>query len=435
MQVSVEQPSPLVRKLTVSVPAEQLESQVSQRLRDLARTVRLKGFRPGKVPAKVIEQRFGAQVRGEAVSEVIRESFNEALRKENLRPVLPPSIETTGVPSDGEFRYVATFEVMPQVPRIDVSGLKVKRPTASVEESDVDQMIETLRMQRRQWVPVERPAQAKDMVLFESHVVVDGTRYPAEGEERSGTVIGSGAVFEQIETRLEGLSAGDTTEFEIQFPENHQLDALKGKAGTMHLKVIRVSEARLPELDEAFMASFGITEGGLETFRKEVRANLERELKGALMHRLKLDVVKKLLELHPDLELPAGLVDAELQALVAQAREQAKQRGQKDVQIEPESLRPMARQRVAAAVLLGELARQNQIRLDQDRLNEMLATIASTYEDPMQVIELYRNDPQLMRGLESRVIEDQVIDWIADHSDLTVEQLTFAEVMRPAGAA
>ena len=286
MQVSVEHTSNLVRKLTVSLPAEKIESQVSQRLRELSRNVRLKGFRPGKVPPKVIEQRFGAQVRNEAVSEVIRESFGEALRQEKLRPALPPSIETSGKPSGEEFQYVATFEVMPEVAAIDVSKLKVKRPTASVEDADIDQMIETLRLQRRQWKPVERAAKAGDMVLFESHVEVDGKRYPAEGEERSGTVIGSAAVFPEIEAKLEGLAADGTVDFEMSFPEQHGVAELAGKQGRMHVKVIRVSESLLPEIDAGFIASFGIAEGDVETFRKEVRANLERELKGALMQRL-----------------------------------------------------------------------------------------------------------------------------------------------------
>ena len=434
MQVSVEHPSNLVRKLTVSLPAERIESQVSERLRELSRNVRLKGFRPGKVPAKVIEQRFGAQVRNEAVSEVIRESFGEALRQEKLRPATSPSIETSGQASGEEFRYVATFEVMPEIAAIDVSKLKVKRPTASVEDSDIDHMIETLRMQRQQWLPVERAAKSGDMVLFESHVDLQDGRVPAEGEDRSGTVIGSGAIFPEVEAKLEGLSANESSSFEITFPEKHPVAALAGKHGTMHVKLVRVSESKLPDVDDAFIASFGISEGGMETFRKEVRANLERELKGALMQKLKFDVVQKLLEQHADLELPQALIDAEAQAMLQQAQRQAEQQGRKNARIDPESVRPAARQRVAAAVLLGELARQNEIRLDRNRLNEMMASIASTYEDPMQVIELYRNDAQLMQGLESRVIEDQVIDWIADHSDLTVETLSFTEVMRPGNA-
>lgn len=434
MQVSVEHVSKLERKLTVSVPSDKLESQINERLRDMSRTVRLNGFRRGKVPASVIEQRFGAQVRNDALSAVVGESFNAALKQENLRPAVPPSIETLGKPENGELRFVATFEVMPEIGQIDVSSLKVQRPTASVEDADIEQMIDTLRMQRRTWTPVERAAKEGDLVMFESFVSVDGTRVPAEGVERSGTVLGSKAVLGEIEDRLVGHAAGETFEFEISFPETHSAATLAGKTGTMSLTVVRVSEGTLPALDDAFMASFGISEGGIDNFRKEVRANLERELKGALMARLKSDVVNKLLQAHADLELPSRMIQAEARGLANQAEQQARQRGQKDVKVAIEAVLPMAKQRVAAAILLGELARQNQIKLDPARLNEMMAAIASTYEDPMQVVEMYRNDQQLMQGLENRVIEDQLIDWIADHADLTVQTLTFAEVMRPANA-
>ena len=202
----------------------------------------------------------------------------------------------------------------------------------------------------------------------------------------------------------------------------------------MHVKASRVSEPVLPDVDDAFMASFGVAEGGVEKFREEVRANLERELKGALMARLKNDVVNKLLEKYSDVELPKRMIEAEASGLANQAEQRAKQQGQKDAKASPEAFMSVAKQRVAAAVLLGELARQNQISLDQSRVAEMMASIASTYEDPQQVFDLYRSDAQLMRGLENRVIEDQVIDWIADHADLSEEALSFAEVMRPQNA-
>jgi len=431
MHVSVETLGTLQRKVTVSVPAERLEAQIRDRLRELSRSVRLKGFRPGKVPPKVIEQRFGAQVRNEAVGELIRDSFGEAVRQENLRPAVAPSIETTGAAEAGEFRYVATFDVMPEIGTIDVSGLKVQRPTASVEEADVDAMIDTLRQQRRTWDPVERPAQAGDLVLFESVAVAEGRRIPAEGVERSGTVLGSGAIFAEIEQRLIGLSTGIESEFDVAFPADYRVSDLAGQTAKMTVKPIRISEGVLPALDDAFMASFGVMEGGIEGFRREVRANLERELRGALMARLKADVASKLVAAHSELEFPQQMIEAEARGLAAQAEQQAKSQGQKDAKVDPQSLLPMARNRVAAAVLLGELARQNEIRLDRNRANEMLASIASTYENPMEVIELYRKDPQMMQSLESRVIEDQLIDWIADHADLTVQTLSFAEVMRP----
>ncbi|MFA5684193.1 MAG: trigger factor [Lysobacteraceae bacterium] len=434
MHVSVESLGSLQRKMTVSVPAEQLESQIRTRLGELSRSVRIKGFRPGKVPPKVIEQRFGAQVRNEAVGELIRNSFGEAVRQENLRPAVAPAIETSGAAEDGQFRYVATFDVMPEIGTIDVSGLKVSRPVATVEDSDVDAMIETLRQQRRSLHEVERAAQAGDMVLFESFAEVDGQRHPAEGMERSGAVLGSGAMFKDIEDGLVGLAKGAEKTLDISFPDNYRDAALAGRAARVTVKPVRISEAVLPEVDEAFMASFGVTEGGVDGFRREVRANLERELRGALMARLKGDVASKLVEAHSHLEFPRQMVEAEARALAEQAARQAQNQGNKDAQADPAPFMEMARHRVAATVLLGELARQNDIKLDRERLNEMLATIASTYENPMEVIELYGRDPQMMQSLEGRVIEDQLIDWIADHAELTVQTLSFAEAVRPGGA-
>lgn len=436
MQVSIETVGTLGRKLTVSVPSDQLETTIRQRLGELSRTVHLKGFRPGKVPGKVIEQRYGRQVRSEAVGDLIQRSFNEAVQKENLRPAVQPQIETSGQPEDGQFKYVATFEVMPEIGTIDVSALKITRPVAEVADADIDRMIETLRQQRRSWEDVQRAGQKGDLVMFESVATVDSGRIPAEGVDRSGTVLGSGGILVELEDQLVGLSAGDSKDVEVTFPADYRNPALAGRAAKIAVKVVRVSESRLPELDEAFFTAFGIPGGGAERFRAEVRSNLERELKGALMVRLKNDVIAKLLAAHPDLEMPSRMIEAEARGLARQAAEQARSQGQKvpeNVSIEP--FLPSARQRVTAAVLLGELARQNNIRLDPARLQEMMQLIASTYEEPEQVIELYRKDPQLLDGLRSRVIEDQVIDWIADHADASTTKLSFEDVMNPGAAA
>ncbi|SDD08796.1 trigger factor [Aquimonas voraii] len=434
MQVSVENVGKLERKLTVRLPAEGLQSQVATRLRELGRTVRLAGFRPGKVPAKVIEQRFGAQVRAEALGEVIRRGFSEAVEQEKLRPAVAPNIEATSTGEDGEVAFIATFEVMPEIGTIDVSGLKIEKPVSSVEEADVDRMIETLRMQRRTWNPVERAAAAGDMVMFESSATTDAGRVPAEGVERAGTIIGSGAILPALEEKLIGLAAGQEGEFEVEFPAEYRAAALAGKTAKMSVKLVRVSEPKLPEIDADFIRSFGVAEADVDSFRREVRANLERELKGALMARLKTQVVEKMLAAHADLELPSRMIESEAQALARQAEQQAAQQGNLGAKADPAQFMDTAKRRVAAAVLLGELARQNEIRLDARRLTETLNLIASTYEDPSEVVELYRREPQLMQGLQSRVIEDQVIDWIADHADLTEQKLDFQDVMRPMAA-
>jgi trigger factor len=434
MQVSVENLGKLERKLTIRIPAEQYETQVKTRLAEVARGARLKGFRPGKIPPKVIEQRYGSQVRGEAISELIRNSFNEAVGQQNLRPAMAPEIDTTGQPTDGQIEYTAKFEVLPEVGNVDVSTLTIHKPTASVADADVDAMIETLRQQRREFTPVERAAQVGDMVLFE--YVAQGSdqggnfRHPAEGVDRVGTILGSGAMTAAVEEALSGKLVGEPVQAQVTFPNDFRVAALAGRSAQVEAKIIRIQESKLPEVDEAFVSAFGITEGGVEKFRADVRANLERELKGMLSQRLKNEVVTKLVAAHADLELPQGMIDREAEALAQQAAEQARQQGQ--VAPGAEAFAGMARRRVAAGVLVGELAQRNNIRLDNRRVMETLASFASTYEEPERVVELYQRDPQLMGGLQSRVMEDQVADWIAEHAIVVEQPLSFSEAMRPA---
>jgi trigger factor len=431
MQVSLENTNSLERRMTVSVPADRLEGVIDGRLREIARTANLKGFRPGKVPTKVIEQRFGAQVRSEAFGELIRESFDEAVRQEKLLPAGNPDIQAEPNGGDGEIRYTATFEVVPDFGAIDVAALKFDRVTAVVEESDVDAMLETLRQQRRGWNPVERAAQDGDLVRVETATQTADERLPPEGVEEGATVLGSKVMYPELESRLAGMSAGDSIEVELSFPDNWRVASLAGKPAKVALKVVQVSEPVVPELDESFVKSFGIKSGKLDVFRKEVRANLERELKGTLMNRLRAEVAEKLVGAFSHVQMPGRLVEAEARSLAANTAEQARQQGVTEVTESPAPFLEPARQRVAAGLLVGEIARQNGLSLDQARLRETMQLIASTYEDPQQVIELYRNDPNLMRNLQNRVMEEQVIDWIAERADATEQALSFADVMRP----
>jgi len=317
MQVSIENVGKLERKLTVRIPAGDYESQVKARLAEVARSVRLKGFRPGKIPAKVIEQRFGSQVRGEAISELIRTTFQEAVGQQNLRPAMAPEITTSGQPAEGQIEYTATFEVLPDVGPVDVAKLAISKPMADVSDVDVDAMIETLRQQRRTWHPVERPIQNGDMALFEYSAQAGGVRHPAEGTDRSGTIVGSGAMTAELEQQLVGRSVGDPFTFDMTFPANFRVAALAGNPATVEVRVSRVQESRLPEVDDEFITMFGIKDGGMDKFRADVRANLERELKGVLLGRLKNDVVQKLVDAYPDLDLPQRLVDSEAKAFIS----------------------------------------------------------------------------------------------------------------------
>ncbi len=423
MQVSIENFGSLGRKLTVRLPAQRLEDRVRSRLTELSRTARIKGFRPGKVPAKVIEQRFGGQVRNEALSDMIGSSFQEAIAQEKLRPAMQPSIATTGRPENGEIEYTATFEVLPEIGKLDVSTLEIAKPVASVTDADIDQMIETLRLQRRTWAQVERAAREGDMVLFEYSAQGDGFRHPESGMDRVGAILGSGAYARDLEEKIVGRSAGETFKAHVDFPQTARTPALAGKSADVEVHLVRVQEAALPAIDDAFVASFGVKEGGMQRFREDVRANLERELKGVLMSRLKADALDKLVSAHPELEIPQGLIEAE-------ARQLAQQAGAQSAEAVAD-YHAAARRRVGAGLLIAELAKQNQIRLEAQRVREALTMIASTYEEPQQVIELYSRDPQLMNALQNRVMEDQVVEWLAEHAKCSEQSLSFNDVMRP----
>lgn len=431
MQVSLENTSNLERRMTVSLPAERLSGAIDSRLRNVAPTVNLKGFRRGKVPAKVIKQRYGAQIRNEAYGDLIRSSFDEAIRQENLTIAGTPNIQSQAEGEGGEIRYTATFEVVPDFGKIDVTALQVDRDTAKVEESDVDNMIETLRQQRHKWVPVERPAQAGDLVTVETHAEVAGTRIPAEGVESGTTVIGSGGLFPGVEANLVGMAIGEVRTVEVGFPMDWRVAEMAGKMVAVTIRMLSVSAGSLPELDAAFAKTFGIKGGKLDVFRKEVRANLERELRGNLMVRLRAEVARKLIAAYSHVELPPRLIEAEAAGLLRSAQQQARERKQSADGLNRDMFMVPARNRIAAALLVGEIARQNDIQLDPALLRETMQLIASTYEDPQQVIDLYRNDPQMMANLRNRVMEEQVIDWIAERANHTEVVLSFAEAMRP----
>ncbi|MBO9716554.1 MAG: trigger factor, partial [Pseudoxanthomonas sp.] len=427
MQVSVESTGNLERRMNFSLPAEQLESGVSGRLREIARTAKMKGFRPGKVPAKVIEQRFGEQVKAEVLGGLVRQTFDSAIREHDLRLAGNPRIDRAG---EGDLEFVATFEVVPDFGDVDVTKLTVVRNTADVTDADIDQMIENLRLQRRTWSKVERAAKEGDLVAGALWTQVDDFRQPAEGAEQFNTVIGSGQLLPALENALAGLEQGVETIIDVAFPEGWRQPQLAGKTAQVHVTLGQVSEPVLPEVDAGFIKSFGVRSGEVDKFREDIRSNLERELKGALMGRLRREVGEQLTSTWAHVELPPRLVENEARAMLAQQLEQIR-RGGRDPGQPPanahEAFLDAARKRVLAGLLVGEVARRHDLRLDPKRLNETLRLIASTYEEPEQVIEMYRNDPQLMQGLQNRVMEEQVIDWIAERAQHTETPLSFQD--------
>src|SRR4249919_2601795 len=382
MQVSLENTTPLERRMTVSLPAERFDGVVGKRLQEIARTARLKGFRPGKIPAKVIEQRFGPKVREEVLGELIRTSFDEAIRQEHVQPAGNPDIKEADVKNeDGQIRYTATFEVVPEFGEIDVTALEFDRVTATVEDSDIDAMLETLRQQRQEWHPVTRPAHEGDLMRVQTYALKGETRFPPEGWEQGATVIGSSAMLEAMESQLAGLSTGDERELDVEFPADWRVPELAGEKVKVVVKVDQVAESFVPEIDEAFIRSFGVRSGKEDVFRKEVRANLERELKGTLMNRLRAEVASRLVNTFGKVDMPPRLVEFDARQLAPTTAENARSQGQVNVIESPEPFMIPARQRVAAGLLVGEIARRNELSLDPARVRETMALIASRSEE------------------------------------------------------
>jgi trigger factor len=425
MQVSVEKTGDLERRMTVQVPGDNITSQVNTRLNELRRQVRLKGFRPGKVPLNVVRQRYGKQVREEVLGQIMESSLQEAIGKEELRVAGVSKLEpAAGIDFEGDFEFIAELEVLPEMPEIEIADLEFERPVAEVADSDVDDMINTLRQQRREWDSVERAAAMDDRVRLTYIADVDGERVPEVGHHELSPTLGNMTTFPQLEEVLTGMSAGETKEVELTFPEDYRYQALAGKTAKVELKIEEVQASDMPEVNDEFAEAFGV-EGGVEQLKADVRRNLERELRQAVTNRLKSAVTEKLSEKYADLQLPRSSVMQEARQMVQQMQQQTGQ----ESQLPLEQFMPMAERRLRLGMLMGELARQHEIQIDQDRVQKKLEEVADTYEDPSQIIEIYRADARLMDQLENLVLEEQVIDLVLDKATVTDKTMSFKDVL------
>ncbi|MEE4639210.1 MAG: trigger factor [Wenzhouxiangella sp.] len=425
MQVSVEKTGDLERRMTVQVPGGDITSKVDSRLNELRRQVRLKGFRPGKVPMNVVRQRYGKQVREEVLGQVMESSLQEAIGQEEMRVAGVSRLEpSSGLDFEGDFEFIAELEVFPEIPQIEIEDLSFERPMAEVADSDVDDMIDTLRQQRREWETVERPAAMDDRVRLNYVADVDGERVPDVGHHELSPTLGNMTTFPQLEEVLKGMAAGETTEVELTFPEDYRYQALAGKTAKVELSIKEVQASDLPEVDDAFAESFGV-EGGAEQLRADVRRNLERELRQTVTNRLKTAVTDALGNKYADLKLPRSSVVQEARQMVQQMQQQSGQQ----TELPLEQFLPMAERRLRLGLLMGELARQNEISIDQTRVQQKLEEVADTYEDPSQIIEIYRADARLMEQLENMVLEEQVIDLVLDKATVTDKTMSFKEAL------
>jgi trigger factor len=428
MQVSVESGEGLERKLTIQVPAETVDKEVESRLNSMRSRVKVDGFRPGKVPLKVVKQQYGGSVLQEVVGEVMQNSLREAVVQEKLNPAGNPSIEPTQVEPGKPLEYIATFEVYPEIELADFSALEIERETAEVTDADVDTMIDTLLKQRTTYDTVERASKDGDQVVINFVGSIDGVEFEGGKAESVPVVIGSGSMIPGFEEHLIGKSAGDEFKFDVDFPDDYHAAELKGKTATFETSVISVAEPKAPELNEEFAKSFGVEDGSIEQLRKDIRENMQRELRNKLADNLKKNVMEKLLEAN-DVLVPKALIDHECENLQKQMMESGNL--QSGMSLPKELFEGEAKRRVSLGLIIGEAVKASELKPDAARITAKVEELAQTYEDPQEVINHYNNNPQLKQSLEALVMEEMVVEWIVDQAKVTDKPANFQDLMNP----
>jgi trigger factor len=425
MQISVTTTHGLERRLEVAVPGEQVAGEVDARLKRLARTARLKGFRPGKVPYAVVRQQFGSQVHAETVNDLMQSTFAEAVSQQKLRPAGGPRIEPIAVAPGNELRYAAIFEVLPEVALHSLEGIAVERPAAGVTDQDVDAMLESMRAQRPVFTEVQRPAREGDRVALDFEGRIDGSVFPGGKGEGLAVVIGAHRVLPEIEQALVGMSAGESKTIAAQFPPDYAAP-VAGKAAEFDLKASKVEERSLPVIDDAFAEAFGVQTGGVPELRNEVRQSMERELSEAVRGRLREQLFDALYRDNP-IEVPQGMLEAQIRELQVQAMRRT---GTQDPAKAParDSLEAPARRRVALGLLIGEMVRQQGIKLDRARVEQKLDSLVASYPDPQEARRQYLASREAMEGLESAVLEDQALDWALSQVKVIDKPSSFREL-------
>jgi trigger factor len=427
MQVSVESIGKLERRMQVQVPAERVSKEIAARLQTISRTARLNGFRPGKAPLKVIRQQFGSQVHREVIGELLQSSYAEAVTQKQLAPAGSPRIEPQSMDEGQDLKYVATFEVFPEVELQPLESLEVERITAQVSEADIDAMIERLRKQQMKYAAAARPAAGGDKVTIDFEGAIDGVPFAGGKGENIAIVLGEGRMLPDLEQGLVGAAPGEKRNVTVNFPADYRAAELAGKSAIFATEIKTVEEPVLPEVDEEFCKSFGVTEGGLAKLREDVAANMRRELEQAIRNRNKAAVMEKLYAANPtdvpNVLLEGQIRDMQVEAMRRAGAKDASQAPPRDPFVEP------ARRRVALGLLLNDVIRRENLVVDRARVNERLDEMVSAYGDAAAMKRAYMQNAEAMRQVESLALEDQAVDWILEHAKVHEVKSTFKELM------
>ena len=429
MQVSVER-NELKCRLTIGFPKQHLEQEIEKRIKEIARTRKFDGFRPGKVPARVIQQRYGTQVREDALEEIARKNFQAAVTQEKLHPAGYPSIDFKEDADSPEMTLVADFEVYPDISEIKFDGIHIEKISAEVTESDVDNMINKLRDQRKTWTTVERAAQNGDRLAIDFEGVLEGETDPFKGGTGNDypLVLGSNSFIPGFEPALVGINVGETRDIKVTFPEDYDAE-MAGKNATFKVTAKSISEPVLPEITEQFIQAFGVKDGTLENLRKEVRNNMARELRFTLKSKLKQQVMDSLLAAN-EIPIPESLVENETQRLKESFEHNLREQGYSgEMSLPSDSFKENAFKRVKLGILLSEIVSKNGLRPDSQKVREAIEAIAATYEEQEEVIKWFYSNQENLRDVENTVIEEQVVEWILGRVQVTEKTVDFSDIM------
>ncbi|MCH9693084.1 MAG: trigger factor [Gammaproteobacteria bacterium] len=426
MDVTVESTGTLERRMRVELPLEPIEQQVDSRLKSVGRTAKIKGFRPGKVPAKVVRQRYGKQVRQEVLSEVLQKSYSDAVVQQKLNPAGGPQIETED--DDGKtFAFTATFEIMPEVVLKDLEKIKIEKPDVTIGDDDVADMLNNLQKQKASWEPVERKAKDEDRVVIDFFGTLDGEAFAGGEAKEYPVVLGAGQMLPDFEKGLKGVKAGDEKTFKVKFPKEYHAEDLAGKKADFEITVHRVEAEILPELDDDFAEAFNVTEGGMEQFRKDVVENMEREAESKVKADVREQVMQGLLDANP-LDIPNALKHQEMHSLQREAMERM---GIEDAEQAPpvDGFADAAEKRVALGLLLRQIIDDKGLKVDEAMMRARVEEICAGYENAEDMVNMYMSNPQVMQQIEPMVVEQLAIDWVIENGKSKDKKVSFKDFM------
>ena len=432
MQANLENVGALERRLSVAVPMAEIDQEIDTRLKKLTRTVKMHGFRPGKVPLKVVQQQYGPQVRQEVLGDALQRSFGEAVRQQNLRVAGYPRFEPKPL-EDGasDFEYSATFEVYPEIALSDISTARIERPHLEVGEAEVDKTLEIMRKQRVTYDRVDRPAEMGDRVTMSYSSTIDGADFEGGKGENQMVLLGEGRLLADFEAQLTGTKAGDSKSFELRFPDDYHAQDVAGKTAVFQVSVSEVAAPRLPEVDAEFAKSLGIDDGDTQKMRTEIRSNVEREVKSRLKARLKDQVMQVLLDT-TSVDVPKALVENEVERLRELMRQDFVARGmpvKDDTPLPAELFEKQAQRRVTLGLILAEVVKAHQLQAKPEQVRAIVEEQAQSYDNPQEVVRYYYQHPERLREIESMALEDNVVEWALRTAQVEDKPAEFDELM------